>query len=316
MNKTMKKCILFLPFLCTALPSLFARDYKSGIFITDLYNFDHVQKSFSADFWTWAVYDGEETNFEGTINPVGDLGFTSEIYTVDRIRDENGGEHYWMQQKILSEFHCDWDLKKFPFDVNVLAVAIEDYRSRDEIRFIPDTADSGISDTIFIDGCEISDFKISEIPIRYNSDFGSPAPSASVYSQLCAEITVRRTNPWITFFKLTACVYISLLISVLSFFMKPNTDSRISLPSAALFAVVSNKYVVEATVPSTSALTLLDSIHTLSMVAILAIFLVIIKTDGMRATEEKTLLEKSIKIDRLAAILISVLYVTFNIVMM
>lgn len=298
--------------LCSA---AFARDYRTGIFITDLYDLDQVDSTFSADFWIWCVYDGDETDFNGTLDIMHESSCDLRIYSSDKVRMPGEEELFWMQQKILAKFQCEWNMRNFPFDVNTLKIEIEDNRIRDEVNFLPDGMNSGVSEIIDIDGWKISGFTLTETPMSYNTNFGNPEideGGSGIYSRLCAEVTIRRVNPWITFFKLTACVYISILISVLAFFMKPNTDSRISLPCAALFAVMSNKYVVEAAVPSTTALTLLDSIHTTSLAVILAILFVIIKTDGMRATGNEKSLRQSLKIDRLAALAIAVAYMLLN----
>lgn len=297
----------------------FARDYKTGIFITDLYDLDQVDSTFSADFWIWCVYDGEETDFNGTLDLMHESACDLSIYSSDKVEMPGEEDLFWMQQKILAKFQCEWNMRNFPFDVNTLRIEIEDNRIRDEVCFLPDVMNSGVSKIIDIDGWKISGFSLTETPMSYNTNFGNPEieeGSSGIYSRLCSEVTIRRMNPWITFFKLTACVYISILISILAFFIKPNTDSRISLPCAALFAVMSNKYVVEAAVPSTTALTLLDSIHTASLAVILAILFVIIKTDGMRANGNGGALERSLKIDKMAAAVIAVVYLLLNTVLL
>lgn len=291
-----------------------AKDYPFGIFITGLYNFDYIEQTFCADYWLWSLYDGEETDFQNSIDPVNDISFTSSIYSSQQL--DTG--QYWMQQKIQAQYQYKWDLRKFPFEVAELKIEIEDYRDISEINFIADTVNSGVSNLITIDGWDITSFKIGNSVIEYNTNFGnsSATSESNDYSRIIACIGITRSNSWITFFKLTAGVYISILISFLPFFMKPNTDSRLSLPSAGLFAVVSNKYVVESIVPSSTSLTLLDSIHFLAMLCILLIFIVLIQTDGMRSSEEKQLIDISFRIDRIFALILATVFCIINCVLL
>lgn len=291
-----------------------AKDYPFGIFITGLYNFDYIEQTFCADYWLWSLYDGEETDFQNSIDPVNDISFTSSIYSSQQL--DTG--QYWMQQKIQAQYQYKWDLRKFPFEVAELKIEIEDYRDISEVNFIADTVNSGVSNLITIDGWDITSFKIGNSVIEYNTNFGnsSATSESNEYSRIIACIGITRSNSWITFFKLTAGVYISILISFLPFFMKPNTDSRLSLPSAGLFAVVSNKYVVESIVPSSTSLTLLDSIHFLAMLCILLIFIVLIQTDGMRSSEEKQLIDISFRIDRIFALILATVFCIINCVLL
>ena len=292
---------------------LHSREYPLGIYITGLYNFDYVGQSFSTDFWLWSVYAGDETQFDGCIDPVNDLSFLRDIYSSEQIQDGR----FWMQQKIQAVYQHKWEMRNFPFDTAELALELEDFRDADEITFRADRKNSGISNRIPIDGWEIVSFGLEDKTITYDTNFGNElVEHGGEYSRVCAKVKMRRSNPWITFFKLTSGVYISILISFLPFFMKPNTDSRLSLPSAGLFAVVSNKYVVESSVPSSTSLTLLDSIHSLAMICILLIFFILIQTDGMRASSEKRLLAKSFRIDRLSALIIALVFIVLNAVML
>lgn len=310
MKKRFYTYILFLLFFQT----VSAKDYPFGIFITGLYNFDYIEQTFCADYWLWSLYEGEETDFQNSIDPVNDISFTSSIYSSQQL--DTG--QYWMQQKIQAQYQYKWDLRKFPFEVAELKIEIEDYRDISEVNFIADTVNSGVSNLITIDGWDITSFKIGNSVIEYNTNFGnsSATSESNDYSRIIACIGITRSNSWITFFKLTAGVYISILISFLPFFMKPNTDSRLSLPSAGLFAVVSNKYVVESIVPSSTSLTLLDSIHFLAMLCILLIFIVLIQTDGMRSSEEKQLIDISFRIDRIFALILATVFCIINCVLL
>lgn len=302
--------ILAAAFSCSAMA---ARDYPLGIYIIELYGFDYAAQTFCADFWLWSVYSGAETDFCGTFDIVHDICSSSSIYSSKPVE----GNLFWMQQKMNAQIQCRWDMKRFPFDSEELSISMEDFRDIDDVKFLPDTEHSGVSKLIDADGWNVTGFSLFETAVDYDTNFGDVrrAAKGDDYSRISAVVSLKRTNPWITFFKLTACVYISLVLSLLPFFMKPGTDSRLALPSAALFAVVGNKYVVDSSVPSSASLTLLDSIHSLSLICILIVCAVIIRTDGMRASQNASEIRRSFTVDRIAAAAVTAAYIAANAVL-
>ena len=308
----MKKFCLFL--LCVFLPNLIlcAKEYTFGLYITDLYNFDQVNQTFQADLWLWINYFGDEIDFDGSLDFINSLDETQKNYQSEHFESLNRN---YMQQKFTGNFRCEWDLSRFPFDKNLLKVEIEDYRPIEEINFVPDYKNSKVSDSISFSEWKVSPLYIDSQPFTYDSNFGdlSSTSDTGTYSRIVASVMISRLTPWITFLKLTFGVYVAFVLSVVSLSIRPETDSRLSLPCAALFAVVSNKYVVESVVPSSTSLTMLDSIHIITMVSILLICMVVIKTDGMRSSENSKKVRKSFLIDRTFAIAVCIVYAVFNV---
>ncbi|MBQ7158678.1 MAG: hypothetical protein IJS09_04525 [Treponema sp.] len=296
------------------LPAAFfarAKEYTFGLYITDLYNFDQVAETFQADVWLWSNYFGDEVDFNGTLDFINSIDEREKNYSSvhDAVLNRN-----YMQQKCTGTFRCEWDLRRFPFDENTLVIQIEDYRPIDDVRFVPDYHNSKISDAILLDEWELSSLYMYTQAVTYDSNFGdlSSQSDRGIYSRIIASVSIARKTPWITFFKLTFGVYIAFVLSVVSLAIRPETDSRLSLPCAALFAVVSNKYVVESVVPSSISLTILDSIHIVTMVCILLICMVIIQTDGMRRSCDQNKIRRSFMIDRIFVSVMTVVYVAFN----
>ena len=60
-----------------------------------------------------------------------------------------------MQQKVQAVYQYKWDMRKFPFDTAILKIELEDYRDANEITFIADRENSGVSNLINVDGWEI-----------------------------------------------------------------------------------------------------------------------------------------------------------------
>lgn len=68
----------------------------------------------------------------------------------------------------------------------------------------------------------------------------------------------------------TGC-YVAFFVSFLVFFIKPiHVDPRFGLSIGGLFAAVGNKYVVDSNIPESISLTLVDKIHNITFLYILA----------------------------------------------
>jgi L-asparagine transporter-like permease len=70
-------------------------------------------------------------------------------------------------------------------------------------------------------------------------------------------------------------MYIAFLISMLSFTPHPaELEPRFGLPVGGLFAAVGNKYIIDSLLPETSSFTLVDTLHSLTFLAIFMTLLV------------------------------------------
>jgi phosphoglycerol transferase MdoB-like AlkP superfamily enzyme len=66
-------------------------------------------------------------------------------------------------------------------------------------------------------------------------------------------------------------MYVAFLISYVCFYIQPeNFDSRFQLSVGALFATIGNKYIVESSLPDSTTFTLVDALHALTLLFILA----------------------------------------------
>ncbi|GGA46799.1 hypothetical protein [Okeania sp. KiyG1] len=93
------------------------------------------------------------------------------------------------------------------------------------------------------------------------------------YSRLSILIKLKR-NSLISFFKITAPVYITYAISLLAYGLKPS--SAASLLAGTLFTIVVNRRVLESFLGTAESLTLVDTIHITAMIYILVTAVVII----------------------------------------
>ncbi|MCK9171665.1 MAG: hypothetical protein M0P01_14740 [Treponema sp.] len=291
------------------------REVKTGVYIVSLDNFDYDRNCFSATFWVWGFLTSEEikkTYTEG-------LDFIS-ANSINK--DVEGSVSFdrgnLVQQKYKAEIRHTWDMKNYPFIRDILSIDMENLSDISLFRFIPDIEQSGISDSYTNSEWNVDGFSTSVSNHTYNTNYGDRGPGSEgkKYSRLRVNIAISKKSPWITFFKLTASVYLFFLLSLLPFCMNPDTDSRISIPCATLFAVVTNQNIVDSMVPSSTSITLLDSIHSITQIMIVCIIAVLIVTNNLQIQNDLAAKKRGHLYDRKALVTLPVLYTGANIVLL
>jgi L-asparagine transporter-like permease len=108
-------------------------------------------------------------------------------------------------------------------------------------------------------------------------------------------------------------MYISFLISIISFTPNPSElEPRFGLPVGGLFAAVGNKYIIDSVLPESSSFTLVDSLHTITFLAIFATLLV---SAISLKFYDRGKVEASKKANFIGASIVISLYIVLNIIL-
>jgi hypothetical protein len=109
------------------------------------------------------------------------------------------------------------------------------------------------------------------------------------------------------FFKLFIGLFISVLMSLLTFFVNPlDLDPRFGLSVGAIFAAIASQYVITSALPQNDRITLVDILHDISFIFIFISILVSTVSLHFMKTERKPL---SQKIDRRCFVVLSISYI-------
>jgi hypothetical protein len=149
-------------------------------------------------------------------------------------------------------------------------------------------------------------------PRAYETAFGDDDYSVphSDYSAFRVRLSIHRDAIGL-FWKLFIGMYIAFLIAYTCFYIHADSiDSRFSLSVGALFAVIGNKYIVDASLPETVTFTLVDTLHGITLFFILCI--VAVNAWSLRISK-KGKLKQANKFDFIAAQILLLLYVALNI---
>lgn len=278
---------------------------KIGVYIFSMYNLDFPGNKLNMDFYLWYNYLNDSLNLTETFELVNSIEF-----------NKVGESHEKYDSINYSTFRCnsvvkkEWNVTDFPFDKQKVEIIIEDIDSdNSRLVFVPDSAASMIDKDVKLEGWVIEDFGIKVIDHIYETNYGDPTiPEGdySTYSRVVVYFTLEREGAGL-FFKLFVGLFISVLISLLTFFVNPiDLDPRFGLSVGAIFAAIASQYVISSTLPQNQKLTLVDILHDISFIYIF--ICILISTMSLKLIKKGN--EKgSAKLDKSSFIILSVSYV-------
>ena len=280
---------------------------KVGVYITSIHDIDFKQKEFSTNLWLWLRYKKKEFNFLDNLEIPGAKSVEKSFAVVD-----SSGDEIYMQMKLQCVMKDSWKISNFPFDKQNLRFSIENsqYDSR-SLVYIPDTVGNHFDPRFAINGWKIDSCTLSTSLKTYETGFGveNLEKPKTEYSVFRVRMVITRDATGI-FWKVFLGMYIAFLIAYVCFYIHSDgMDSRFGLSVGSLFAVIGNKYIIDSTLPETTSFTLVDTLHGLTLFSIL---LIITATAYSLILVKRNELKKAKWFDMLAAQILLVLYVGFN----
>lgn len=282
---------------------------KVGAFVISVHDINFHEKEYTIRFWLWFLHNNEEFDFSKQLDIPNAKNIEFEEPIIDSIDDKA-----WVIMKMKCVMKQNWSVRDFPFDEQRIKVEIENTLfDNTSLIFQPDTTGSIFDDKEAIDGWIIKNFKVVTDENDYQTGFGDPRPGrdSSVFSQFIIQMDLER-DAWGLFMKIFIGMYIAFLISTISFTPHPSElEPRFGLPVGGLFAAVGNKYIIDSLMPESSSFTLVDTLHALTFLSILATL--IISAVALKLHDYgKT--EKALWVNRLFSKIVVFLYILLNIV--
>jgi hypothetical protein len=316
-NPTMKKLLCFVLYLCFHHVA-FAQDslkietpdtVRIGAYVISVHDINFHDKEYTIRFWLWFLHNNAEFDFSRQL----DIPNAKSIEFAEPITDSLDGKA-WVIMKMKCVMKQNWIVSDFPFDQQKLSLHIENTLfDNTSLIFLPDTTGSRFDDEEAIDGWTITNFKVRADVNDYHTGFGAVHPDSqySEFSQFVLEMDIER-NAFGLFMKIFTGMYIAFLIAIISFTPHPSElEPRFGLPVGGLFAAVGNKYIIDSLLPQASSFTLVDTLHTITFLSILAtlvISAVALKLHDYGKTE------KALRINRIYSRIVVMLYFVLNIV--
>jgi len=312
----MKRTLYFFFLLtCTVIlgKRCFAQDHapdtvKAGIFINSVHNIDFKQKEYAISLWLWLRYDKKEFDFLQNLEIPQAKSVEKSFSTLDT----TGGDLYLLM-KLQCVMKDSWKINNFPFDRQKLRFSIENSQFDSKaLVFVADTLGKHFDEHYTLRGWNIDSLNIATGTKVYETTFGDKLMKTphSEYSNYKVTIDISRDAVGL-FWKMFLGMYISFLIAYMCFYIHAdNIDSRFGLTVGALFAVIGNKYIIDATLPESNSFTLVDSLHGITLSFILCIM--ISNAYSLKLVKQNKL-QQANKFDFLAAQIFLLVYLALNI---
>lgn len=269
----MKKFLLLIfAFACITIPSHATPDtVKAGVYITSIHDIDFRQREYSIDLWLWLHYKKKQFDFVQNMEIPQAKTVNKSFSTLD----SSNGDIYQLM-KLQCVMQDSWKINNFPFDRQKLRFSLENSQfGSDSLVFIADTLGKHFDAKYTLRGWNIDSLCISTGKRVYETTFGDKIQTIphSEYSTYKVLINIDRDAIGL-FWKMFLGMYIAFLIAYMCFYIHADSfDSRFGLSVGALFAVVGNKYIVDASLPESNTFTLVDMLHGITLAFVLLIIM-------------------------------------------
>ena len=283
---------------------------KVGVYVISIHDINFHDKDYVVRFWLWLLYDNPDFDFTSQL----DIPNAKSVERPDVIIDSVDGKA-WVMMKMKCEMKQNWNVIDFPFDRQHLNIQIENTLfDKSSLIFVPDQLGSTYDKELTLDGWKIENFVVKTQENNYETAFGYPdaEEQSSTYHAFMIEMDIVR-DAWGLFLKIFIGMYISFLISIISFTPHPaELEPRFGLPVGGLFAAVGNKYIIDSLLPESSRFTLVDSLHTVTFLTIFATLLVsaiVLKLHDRGKTKLAN------KVNRICALVVVIGFVLLNLLL-
>jgi len=240
---------------------------RIGAYVISVYNLDFPGNRVNVDFYIWYNTLKDSLNLIDNFEIINAIEANKSHET-----NEKRGDEYYQNFRVNSVIKKNWDISNFPFDRQNIEIEIEDYdKDITKLAFIPDSASSKVDKDVTIGGWKITGYTIRTEDHVYETSYGDPQIAQgdySSYSRVILNIAIERDGNGL-FFKLFLGLFISVLISLLTFFIDPtDLDPRFGLSVGAIFAAIASQYVITSALPQNDSITLVDVLHDISFIFI------------------------------------------------
>lgn len=213
---------------------------KMGIYLAGVHGLDFATGKYSADFWLWSTVGSDLFSPVETAYIVNEADKAPEPTQTIRSADKR-----WDQRRIRADLWANWNVARFPFDRQVLTIAVEESLTpAEELAYVVDKEHSGIDPSMTIPGWRIVGWDVAAEEHQDATNFGNPAKQgADRSSRLVFRLTIERAGLPL-FLDLTLGAFVAFAIMALSFRLQPMVPpifgARMVIIVASLFTAITS----------------------------------------------------------------------------
>jgi hypothetical protein len=249
-------------------------DVTVGIRINRIGSFSLRESTWAADFDIWLRWSGDGVSPGENFQIV-----NGEIEHREKEEEFTLGDMHYERYNVRANLAVSLDASRFPFSDQGLSIQVEDGADGSEnLRYVPDETDSGISSLGIPSGFKITQTLAAVKLYGYRSRRGDPQLSdsrADVHSRFVLALLVEPPGAGF-FIKLFQALFASIAIAFVVFFIKPtHVDPRFGLGIGAFFAAVGNNIYIGSVLPHSSQISLASMVNGIGL---LTIFLTLVQS--------------------------------------
>jgi hypothetical protein len=286
-----------------------------GTYLNQIFSVDLKNNSFNVDFYVWMRWTDDSLNPLDTMQLV-----NGRISGKTAVAKKKVGGMNVASARIVATITKFWVLDRFPLDNHELTIELEDGgHDISGIVYLADTSNAGTSEAVEVPGWQISSTKaqvaqhlykirLQEQPAGEGAAANQPGGGGPTkFSRYIYSTFVVRPG-YGRFIKIFLGLFVAILISHLSFFIRPkDLGPRVTMAVGAIFAVAASSFSINSMLPESATLTMADRLimAALSCVA-LGVLGTIFSLRLFYATKEK----ESARFDKLCGRFLPIFYVT------
>lgn len=273
-----------------------------GMHIESVHTLDFSTDTFQVSGFVWWRFRSAEFNPLQTMQIIG----ARNVRTGAPVRLKFSDGTQYMGFYVFAEINQDLDPARYPYDRHRLRIVFETPYPATELKLIPDTANTRLSDDPYAPGWKLSNMAFTEATHAYRTDFGIPALGHN-FSRAVIAVDAKRSGAGHMIDSFIGFI-VAALICLGAYLVNPMLLApRATLIACATFSAVTNKYLVNA------HLAPLMRSHLSDMLAFGA-FLMIITLLIMSVTCERMIeggrRAAAIRLNKIALASVAVLYIT------
>lgn len=245
-----------------------------GAYVNDLQNVDLASHSYIVDLYIWFRWSNRDIDVPATMEFMNIFPAQERVQklTYDKPLEMPDGTIYNVI-RYQGAFSSKFLLESYPFDTQLLVVAIEDAElGAEDLVYVPDAEGITINPDVRLPGYRIGKPEMRFSAKPYPTTFGDlSSPETSAYSRVSLVIPI--TRPWISgLVKTLIPIFIAILCAGLALYIHPDhVEGRIGLVITALLTLVALQFTAAADLPTVGYLMLIDQIYLVSFIYMLAV---------------------------------------------
>jgi hypothetical protein len=286
-------------------------EVQVGVYINQIPDFSMRDFLWTADFFVWFQWTGDMLD-PGESFEILD----GSIIFKEKIEESVEGNIHYSRYHVVADIHQFFDVARFPLNEFIITIGVIDYQHPIyQLKYIADEQNSGASSRLRImEGISPSGSMGLVKLYPYQTTFGDPSLPADYQPTFSTFVYgLWLTSPGLGYFlKLFLALYISVLISISVFFIKPiDVDPRFGLGVGALFAAVANAYIISGLLPPSGGMVMADLINSFGICVIFLTVMESILSLYLFEIKEKEALSK--RLDQVSIIIFLVGFIAVNI---